>query len=260
MSGHGMDVEISSLNVDGKIKWSTDVLMSFYKDRITSYYLSSTRGSNFISFGEGLTAVEGGPAYGLYSYRWAGLDPLTGDPRGYLKGQVSKDYTALTGSTTLVSDLVYNGPQFPTLFGSAGNTISWKNISLTARVLYKFGYYFRRQSINYTNLFNPWIGHSDYSLRWQKPGDESITNVPSLVYPAISNRDAFYAGSEILVDRGDNIRLQYINLSYDVEHFSKHFPVKRVKAFIIFNNPGILWRANKEKLDPVSGRYAVTIF
>lgn len=51
-----------------------------------------------------------------------------------------------------------------------------------------------------------------------KPGDELNTNIPSNRYESNSARDAFYLGSEALVEKGDHIRLQYINLNYS---FSK---------------------------------------
>jgi hypothetical protein len=37
---------------------------------------------------------------------------------------------------------------------------------------------------------------------------------PSNNYQSDANRDAFYSGSSILVEKGDHIRLQYINLTY----------------------------------------------
>lgn len=60
-------------------------------------------------------------------------------------------------------------------------------------------------------------GHSDYANRWQKPGDELNTNIPSNRYESNSARDAFYLGSEVLVEKGDHIRLQYINLNYSFQ-------------------------------------------
>jgi len=86
---------------------------------------------------------------------------------------VSEDYNALTNVS--VSDLQFHGSAVPLYYGSLRNTFSWKNISLSANIVYKFDYYFRRTGINYTNLFgNNAIGNADYAIRWQKPGDEKI--------------------------------------------------------------------------------------
>ncbi len=118
-------------------------------------------------------------------------------------------------------------------------------------IVYKLGYYFRRNSINYTNLFTSAQGSSDYGKRWQNPGDELQTNVPSTDFTTNSARDNFYAGSSVLVDKGDHIRLQYINLSYDINKQQWHgLPIKSLQIYANVNNIGILWRANKDHIDP----------
>jgi hypothetical protein len=154
------------------------------------------------------------------------------------------------GSSVTVDSLAYSGPALPKFFGSFGNTFSWKNLALNIRLLYKLGYYFRRSSINYSSFFSAWAGHSDYEHRWQKPGDEGATSVPSMIYPASSNRDAFYAGSRALIEQGDHIRLQYITLSYNWQRRRGNFPFSNIGFMINAANLGIIWRANKQKLDP----------
>src|ERR1700759_134951 len=101
--------------------------------------------------------------------------------------------------------MVYNGPANPTIFGSIRNTISKGHFSLSLVISYKLNYYFRKPALSYYGLFNQWNGLGTFSQRWQKPGDERITNVPSLTYAPSSFRDQFYANSETNVDRADNI-------------------------------------------------------
>ncbi len=154
MVGNGIDVDITSLNIKGAVLWNSNLNFSYYQDRVTKYFLSSKQGSNFV--GGNLTsvsAIEGKPVYAIYSYKWAGLDPTTGDPQGYYNGQISKNYVSLMGANTTIDSLTYHGSAIPTFFGSLNNTISWKNFSLTASLLYKMGHYFRRESINYSSLF-----------------------------------------------------------------------------------------------------------
>ncbi len=247
----GLDITINSINTTGVVGWITNLNLNLYRDKVVDYFLPTKQGSNFVNGGTSISAVQGNPVYAVYAYRWAGLDPNTGDPQGYYQGQVSKDYTSLLGSNTLISDLVYRGPAFPTLYGSLGNTLTYKNLSLTFRLTYKFGNYFQQSSINYNNLFSGRQGTADISNRWQKPGDELITNVPSLIYPSSSNRDNFYTGSEILVAKGDYIRLQYISLSYNLSRQEiRGLPFTSLEFFSNFNNVGIIWRANPYKIDP----------
>ncbi|HAF34519.1 MAG TPA: SusC/RagA family TonB-linked outer membrane protein, partial [Sphingobacterium sp.] len=132
-----------------------------------------------------------------------------------------------------------------------GNTFRWKDLSLTLRVSYAFGHYFRNESINYSNLLSNGTGHADYGTRWQNPGDEAKTNIPSWIYPVDNNRDAFYSYSEVLTLKGDNIRLQYINLSYDLpEAYRKRLRLSNLKIFCTASNLGIIWRANGKGADP----------
>ena len=92
-------------------------------------------------------------------------------------------------------------------------------------------------------------GTDDYKNRWQQPGDEAKTNIPSFTYPINSDRDYFYAASSINVLKGDNLRIQYINLSYSPK-FSKFKALKELQLYINAANLGIIWRANKQGFDP----------
>ena len=72
-----------------------------------------------------------------------------------------------------------------------------------------------------------------------------------MVYPFPSNRDQFYLYSEVLVEKADHIRLHYVNLSYDIDKtLWRGLPVKHIQLYIVGSNLGILWRANKSKIDP----------
>lgn len=252
MTGKGLDVQLNSVNlIKGNLKWESTLNMSIAKDKVTEYYLSSQFGSSFVSASVPISGITGKPVYSIFAYRWAGLDPGNGNPRGYIGDQLSTDYRALVGSGTTVSDLAYFGSAIPTHFGSLLNSFSVKGFTLNMAVSYKMGYYFRKQSINYQNLFSNWVGNDDYAKRWQQPGDEMFTDVPSLVYPASVQRDAFYGGSEPLIRKGDHIRFQYINLSYALpSSLVKKLNLKSITTSININNIGIIWRANKDHIDP----------
>lgn len=249
MKGQGVDLELHSVNSTGVIGWSTDLNFSYYRDRVTDYYLSSQQGSNFVgTTTPDISGVIGKPLYSIYGYRWAGLNS-EGSPQGMINDQLSTNYVALTGPQTSVTDLSYLGPALPVVYGSFRNTISWKNFALSAAVVFKAGYYIRKQSISYSALFNSRTTHSDYSLRWQKPGDEMHTDVPAMIYPAVSSRDQFYLGSETNVVKGDHVRLQFVALSYNFKLLPGGKP-KQIEAYLNASDLGILWRANNNGIDP----------
>jgi TonB-linked SusC/RagA family outer membrane protein len=249
MKANGIELSLNSKNFTGAFKWTTTLLYNHVTSKVTKYNISSLNASAFLNAGIIVNPIPGKPLYSMYSFAWAGLDPATGDPQGYLNGAVSKDYNALANVT--VDKLTYHGSAVPVTFGSLLNSFEWRHISLSVNLVYKLGYYFRRSSVSYSSLFENWAGHADYAHRWQKPGDEKLTDVPSLIYPNSNpNRDFFYLEAPLLVERGDHIRLQDISLSYDIAGINKKWPVKNIRVYTYISNIGILWKENKSGLDP----------
>ena len=254
MKGRGVDFDLNFSLVDRpSFDWNAKLNFSIYNDRLVDYYLSSTRGGDFISIPasrQGRPTKVGLPVNSVLSYKWGGLDPQTGDPIGYLNGEPSKDYRAIYFSTT-VDDLVFHGSSIPTKYGSLINSVAYKNFELNVGVSFKLGYYFRRETADFENIARQAIGHNDFEKRWQKPGDEKFTTVPSIQYPFPSYRQTIYERSEALVEKGDHVRLQYIQLNYNLarQNFPK-LPFRDVRFYANANNLGIIWRANKRGVDP----------
>jgi len=247
MKGSGWDIRLIATPINQTLKWTITGNISNYQDKVTQNYLRDLDGYNYVAKdGNTLFGVPGNAVIGIYAYKWGGLDPDNGDPVGYLNGEKSKDYATITTSGTSVYDLKYYGSAQPTWFGSVINNFQYKRWELEWSILFKFGYYFHRSSINYYKLFNQWIGNSDFSKRWQKPGDEKTTDVPSMVYPEPQARSDFYAGSEALVDKGDHIRLKYVNLLYRLPLKKKRF----IDFYINGADLGIIWKANHNGIDP----------
>lgn len=247
MQANGIDVNLQNVILASReFKWRSDLNFSFNKDKVISYYLANKTGNLFVADNV-ISGVEGNPVYSMYSFRWASLDPETGDPRGWLGGEISKDYNKLTGSATQLGDLRYHGSRLPTYFGNLGQTFEYGRFTVSLRFMYKFGYFMRLPSIDYGLLFNQNIGHSDFEKRWKKPGDDQNTNIPSMIFPnSNTNRDRFYRSSEVTVERGDHIRFSYVYLSYRPK-------TKSAIGMEIFGNVtdlGIIWKANKKGIDP----------
>jgi hypothetical protein len=171
---------------------------------------------------------------------------------GYIGKTATTDYSSLY-SQSLDNSLRYNGPVQPTYFGAFRNTLRYKGLSLSFNISYKFGYYFIKNSLNYGALFTNWYwnGSADYTRRWQRPGDEKVTNVPSVSYPDNALRDNFYMFSEVLVEKADNIRLEDIRVDYTLDKAHLHLlPFKQVNVYAYASNLGVLWVANKDGIDP----------
>lgn len=249
MHGQGVDIELTSRNIDNTdFKWSSTLNFSFYKDAIDEYLLTRTLSQLYVNAASPpISGIKGHPLYTVYAYKWGGLDPNTGEAQGYLHGELSKDYAAITGTGTSVDELEFFGSAIPTKYGNFSNAFSYRGFNLNVGITYKFGYWFRRESINYTNLLNNSRGHSDYALRWQKPGDELYTDVPVNLFTTNTNRDRFYEGASVLVERGDHVRLQFIRIGYNIPLLKK---IKGMEAYINLQNLGVIWKANQKGIDP----------
>jgi TonB-dependent starch-binding outer membrane protein SusC len=250
MQDHGVDLNLHADIPLGKVHWNSVLLFSYVLDKVTQYKLKQGSVVSYLSPST-INPLVGRPLYSVYALPWAGLDPTNGDPQGFYSGKIVKDYSQILGSDTL-NNMHYMGPVNPPVFGSWRNNFYWKQWGFSFNLIYKFGYVFRRNSMFYYPFYSgAYSGHPDYERRWQNPGDEKFTSVPSMNYPGDPSRDDFYRYSEVLVQKGDHIRLQDIELSYDYTKSIHHrLPVGLIRLYLYANNLGILWKANKAGIDP----------
>ncbi|WP_236979711.1 SusC/RagA family TonB-linked outer membrane protein [Membranihabitans maritimus] len=245
----GWDLDLTTINTTGKWKWTTHWLWNLVREKVTNYEDDFTT-NGYLSFSGTGSPYEGRPLYGMYSYPWVGLDPQTGDPMIWFEGEASRNYSAIR-SRFAKEDLIYHGPGRPPIFGALRNELTWKEWNLSANLSYRLGYYYRRRSVNYPMLLNGNLDHNDFSDRWEQPGDESHTNVPSLPSSIYYDRDNTYIYSDILVEKGDHIRWQDVRLSYSLDRRQMpRLPVAHAEFYGYVNNIGILWKASDDPLDP----------
>ncbi|MDR2273425.1 MAG: SusC/RagA family TonB-linked outer membrane protein [Sphingobacterium sp.] len=250
ISGQGVDAKLTANMLKGsRFGFRSDLMFSYTYDKVKAYdkgivpVVSYTASDNIPSVGF--------PVHSLYSFQWAGLDPTNGDPRILdLNGEASADYNNVLNKLT-ADNLVYSGMTRAKYFGSWVNRVRYQDWELGASILYKLGYVFRKPSLSYSQLASPGrlIGHAEFADRWQKPGDELMTDVPSFSYPANTNRDLLYQQSTVNVGKAAHIRLQDVFVSYSLK------PIiggkqRAVKLSCQLENLGLLWKANDWGYDP----------
>lgn len=248
----GFDLTLNANPVNGIFNWNIQALISHAADKVTSYLVQPPALKNYLTNSTSYP-LEGKPWSALFAYRWAELTASSGDPQGIVDGNKSTTYTRLISPQSL-SELAYFGSARPTSFGSVRNDLSFKNWRLSFNIVYSWGYYFRKPALSYSSAFSSSLSgspvlHGSYPLRWQQPGDESITNIPSQVYPAIPARDEFYQYAEIQVEKGDHIRLRDLRIDYSLPLHKKSW-IRFCQIYAYVNNIGILWKANQSGIDP----------
>jgi len=267
LRSQGLELELHWKNINSaNFNWLSSAYVSYNTNVVTKLFIPPSYSVYYQILG--LPAYNAGASLSrLYAFKWAGLDPQTGDPRIYgpnksivtfngTDSDFGDPYNALNSIS--LSDAHYFGSSVPVEYGNFNNTFTYKQFQLSLFIKGEFGYYFRRPLstlANYSNLFlyaEP--SGAEFGNRWKKPGDQLHTNVPSEVFDNIGLRDQIYQFSDVNVQRGDNIRLQEINLSYALSTNSKNF-IKSITISGHVSNVGILWRANKIGIDPDAGDY-----
>jgi TonB-linked SusC/RagA family outer membrane protein len=263
LKGKGIDFALNSVNIkDAKLSWNTNLLMSYNRVKVTKLFGNSASSAGQVVGNSAGTFNEGYDLSRVFGYEWAGLNPTTGDPQGYVNGvpvsisnsaEGNEAYNSIQNAP--ITSLKYFGSGVPVLYGALRNTFNYAAFSVSINLQYKLGYYVRRpkaQVVNYGALYNvnAVLQGEEYNNRWQQSGDESSTNVPSAIFSATNtNRDNFYYFSSINVLKGDHVRLQEINFGYTIPVRNNRF-IKNPRIYANVNNLGLIWKANKQGIDP----------
>ncbi|MCT1523668.1 SusC/RagA family TonB-linked outer membrane protein [Sphingobacterium hotanense] len=249
---NGIDVQITSINTSGPLKWSTTVLGGWVKNKVTKYSTKSgTSVDDYISTRS--VPVIGESLDEIYSIPWFGLSSENGYPLVQTSGEQHQRFDEYYKSLSL-DQLVRSGTKVPKFYGTIRNVFDFQGLSLDFMISWKSGYVFRRNSMGSAEEFNLRY-HTDYYLRWQKPGDEKKTNVPAKREPGdiVPYSGTMYTPSTALIEKANHVRLQDINLAYSIPNkwFSDRTENRMsLKIFAYARNLGILWKSNKMDIDP----------
>ena len=248
MRASQLDIVLNAQLLKRRLGWNARLLFSKINETVTACSNPVRAAWEYCEFGN-VRAVQGHAPYDIFSFKYRGLDN-TGDPQGLYNGGESKEYGKIITEKGY-ENLVHNGRGIPGMYGSLLNELVWQQFNLTTLFLYEFNFYYRRHSIFYNETFaGRDFGSKDYSRRWRKYENEQ-TNVPAMKITADDNRDLFYKYSQALVERGDNIRLQVVNLSYALNpKWITKLRLNACSVYINANNLGIVWRAGDRSIDP----------
>ncbi|MFD2970004.1 SusC/RagA family TonB-linked outer membrane protein [Sphingobacterium bambusae] len=258
MKAHGVDLGLNAnwiQRVD--FRWSSMFNMGFNSNEVSdSRFEKLTNVSQLIA---GSRPIVGLPVDYMYAYNWGGLDS---QGRSQIKKADGSILAVDQGINTLsADDLLLVGRTTPPYVGGLFNTFNYKGISLGVRMTYELGHVIRRLSVqNYPqwNFYSGAIGmQADLAQRWQQAGDEASTNIPAIVNDGWQfNSVSRYANANELVISGSHVRLQQVDIGYVLpQHILTRTPFKSVALNGAVRNLGIIWRKNKDGVDPV---YRVT--
>ena len=255
MDSKGIDVTLGGTIIRKKDwNWKTNFTFGYNKTKITNvknipeiWDLIQAQGGN----------TEGYPVNSLFSIPFSGLSHTNGTPE-FIVGKDIKGVDS-TGSEVYfqgedVDFLKFEGSVDPTYTGGISNTFSYKAFSLNFFITYQGG-----NKIRLYPAFRK--GYTDFDAlprefidRWVKPGDEQVTNIPSIVGAweqyLLSSVEPYntYNYSDQRVASGSFMRLKTVSLSYNVNpSFLTRLGMKALTVTAVSNNPWLIYSDKKLK-------------
>ncbi len=251
MEAHGFDVGLTGTVIKKQdFSWLSTLNFAYNTNKVTDTRLNVTDVSGYIS-GQ---LLEGHSMDYMYAYRWAGLDEDGQSLIYKANGDIIKSTEGGRNLITL-DDLVYMGRKTAPYFGGFMNTLNYKGINLGVRITYNLGHVVRKESLaSYPQYAGSYYGilgtHTDMVDRWREKGDEAFTDVPGLKNINTNSFNRYRDSEKMVIDAG-HVRLQQISLGYNIpSSMLGKFPVKSLGFNASVRNLGIIWRANKEGIDP----------
>lgn len=192
-----------------------------------------------------LVNADGGPQLGypqrgLFSIDFQGLSHENGVP------QFIKEDGTIGTNVYLQSDvtkyLKYEGPVDPTLTGGFYNSFRYKDFTFSGLITFSAGNKVRLNPVFKSSYSDLDAMSSVFLNRWEMPGDELITNVPSILDKRqVAQLDGYpynnYNYSSARVADGGFVRLKQVSLSYNIrpEMISK-FGFRTASLSLVANN------------------------
>lgn len=215
----GFEFSINSTNYEqGDFSWRTNFNIGHSVDKITDLDFNSRYVD---AIGQGGTAVLGRPRRSLYSANFSGLNG-SGVPTFLSNGETVLQLD-LQDRDDIENVLVYEGSTEPRTSGGFTNTFNYKGLSLSVLLSYKWGYKIRLNDAFFETYTDFDALPGQLVDRWAVPGDEDLTNIPTIVdrnvaaeNPEVVQAYRLYNKSTERVANGDYIRLKTVRLSYQM--------------------------------------------
>ena len=257
MTNRGIELEVGTqLPVyEDKIVWTGNLNFSYNKNKIQELYKATYQAYEL--YGGGTYAyVEGYDANTLWVFEYAGIENRgteeNPDWQPVVKGENGEtfDFTGWTTGNGL-NYLKNAGTKVaPYAFGFS-NSFKIYNFDLSFLITGKFGHKFMRTGFNYPSM-------SGGSALPNKYYSEVVNSDPMDMVPIPFDKsepryyfwDRFYPYLDYLVESAAHIRLQEVNLTYNMpKHWLQRIGINQLSIYAQGNNL-CTWLKNKYKEDP----------
>ena len=245
MSNHGIDLTLTGLLINNRIfGWSSSVNFSYNTNKVTGAYYQQSNTNYYING----NPVQGKPLNSLYVYRFAGLNGQ-GTAMLYTgkNSKIAADDQAF--DQTDLGAVAFKGVTVAPYFGGLTQNFRYKQFDLGFLFTYKFGHKFLRPTIDDYNITpNDRNANKDIAKRWEKPGDETTTDIPAVdpLHVSLYN----YRVSDLFVENAGYVRWKQVSLSYHLPPALFRQGLMKGITLTASGQNLALWTANKERIDP----------
>lgn len=229
MSNKGFEFSVTSVNLDGPFKWSTNFNISRNINKITKLP------TPVVAAYAAERMVQGQSMYTFYAYKQKYVDTQTGNA-------VYDDYDH--NGVINSSDLEPVGNALPKFNGGLTNNFSYKGFDLSVF----FNFVYGNKVYNNNNYFLEGGGTRDANramdtrqlTRWQKPGD--VTDMPRLT---AYGQNYTLSPTTRNIEDGSFLRLSNVNLGYTLpKSFTQKAKISSIRVYVSGSN---LWLWTKYK-------------
>lgn len=256
MVTNGVELAVHTKNVvTSRFKWTTSFTLSAMHQEITRM-LNTPNAFDMVS-GTGRGNVKGFPRGSLFSFNFQGLNAEglpTFDFGNYPSDK--RPHSSIAGAdfsdTRYVkSYLIYHGSIEPKFMGGLSNTFTFGNWECSFFLTMQAG-----NKIRLNPTFDPAFADlnvfsKEYFDRWLAPGDELLTDVPTLpsselleLYGRENIERAYntYNYSQVRVADGSFVRLKNVSLAYDLpQRFTRSIGLSKANVKLNVTNPCLLY-------------------
>lgn len=217
----GIEFNISTLNMDGNLKWNTDFNMSFNRNKVVSLkYVGVDFYSRIYSNNEDATIFKTGLPLGtFYGYVADGVDPATGDQK---YKDLNENGTFDPGDRTIIG---YAQPKFTYGFT---NNFSYGKFDLNIFFQGSQGNdIFNATRVDLEGMFDSKNQSTAVLRRWTP--ENTITDIPRAIGKGLTDN---VHNSTRFVEDGSYLRLKSVTLSYKV--FDNNEKVKAIRKLSVY--------------------------
>ncbi len=221
LENKGVEFGLTSHNLTGAFKWTTDFNMAFNRNKIIDIK------GQIIDY-RTARAMEGEPIGVYYTYEYAGVNPENGDALF-----VNRNGEEVVGSELVADDRKIMGDPNPDFTGGLSNNFSYRGLSLKVFMQFSYGNEVFRDggrfvATNMSSIYNQQVSQLD---RWQEPGD--ITDVPQArLFQSNGDR-----ASSRYIEDASYLRFKNITLAYNLpKSITDKMSVNNLKVYVQAQN------------------------